>query len=99
MLQRKLFVVAYKMRSDTHEVWFIGSGASRHIIGKLEWCYEVWKGNQKVTIGDDTNLEAVGVQNIPFITPNGERQYLENVLHVPNLKANLVSIGELNSKT
>lgn len=41
---------------------------------------EMWDFNQKVTIENNIDLEAIGVENVPIKVPNGEKCYLENVL-------------------
>ena len=34
---KKLFIVAYQGKHEPQDVWYIDSGASRHMTGKKEW--------------------------------------------------------------
>ncbi|MCO5547100.1 hypothetical protein L7F22_000542 [Adiantum nelumboides] len=44
---------------------------------------------------DDTSHPIVHTGNVPLSTRNGKEKYLANVLHVPNITKNLVSIGQM----
>ncbi|KAL4089751.1 hypothetical protein QTP88_024723 [Uroleucon formosanum] len=69
----------------------------------IEWfsSYESLEDTQQVTIGDGSNLYAIGKGNInilSFVNGNWNRNYLANVLHVPGLKFNLFSCGSALDK-
>jgi len=78
--------------------WYIDSGATRHMTGKLEWFKELWeaKGQMTITLGDDIVLRVEGIGNVPFMTSNGKKgTYIRDVLYVSGLKANLISVAQV----
>lgn len=85
--------------SSTGNDWIIDSGATAHMSFLKENfnSYEDLKPPIKVCVGDGRPLEAVGRGNmdIIFILPSGEEKVsvLNNVLHVPQLSQNLISVA------
>ncbi|MCO5614165.1 hypothetical protein L7F22_068446 [Adiantum nelumboides] len=47
-----------------------------------------------VQIGDDTVHPIAHTSDVPLSTRNGKEKYLANVLHVPNITKNFVSVGQ-----
>eukprot|EP01018_Ginkgo_biloba_P031834 Gb_33903 [translate_table: standard] len=83
------------------DAWYINSGATRHMIGKLEWFKEMWevKGQMTITLGYNTVLKAEGIGNVPFMTLNGKKDtYIGDVLYVPGLKANLIFVAQVDKQ-
>ena len=75
------------------ELWVIDSGAIDHMThSSLNFCtYSPCPSNWKTTVADGSLITVAGLGNIqlsPFIT-------LKNVLHVPKLSTNLISIQKL----
>ena len=73
----------------------------RHMTGKMEWFKELWevKGQMTITLEDDTVLRAEGIGNVPFMTLNGKKgTYIEDVLYIPRLKANLISVAQVDKQ-
>ena len=92
------FISESTLNNTTTDMWVLDSGASDHMCAKLEWfsSYEPLVNTQHITIGDGSNLYATGKGNINIVTyinGNWKRNYLANVLHVPDLKFNLFSCG------
>jgi len=49
-----------------------------------------------MTLGDDTVLKAKGINQVSIITPNGEKAtYIDDVLCVPSMKVNLISLVQI----
>jgi transposase InsO family protein len=81
--------------------WFADSGATEHMTDKLQWFTnfqsidnECWT----VTVADNNVLYVRGIGDIPVhATINGvvTSFRLKNVLYVPQLRRNLISIGRL----
>lgn len=83
--------------------WYLDSGASHHMTPNKNYFdnYEELKLKKYITIGDGTQLEAIGRGNIPIdVFVNGRRSSSEfvNVLHVPKLKCNLLSASTVTDK-
>ena len=43
-------------------------------------------------------LDVVGMRDVRILLPNGSVWLLEMVRHIPNLRRNLISIGQLDDK-
>lgn len=42
-------------------------------------------------------LKAKGIREVPIIRPNGEKCYIDDVLHVPGLKKILIFVSEIGN--
>ena len=73
---------------NLNEVWYVDSGASNHMTCHKEWFSYLQKPMQPrvVVSGDDTPHPIVNV---------GQKGNLMNVLHVPTIMKNLVSVGQI----
>ena len=81
------------------EVWYLDSRASNHISGKNELFVELVKGVQgDVRLGDSSKLPIKGKGKIRICQRNGVLQFISNVYYVPNMKSNILSIGQLLKK-
>jgi len=80
--------------------WFIDSGASRHFTGFKEALSNLIEKetNLEIILGDDATYPAKGVGNVTLQLDQGNSIHLQQVLYVPNLKKNLVSISTMENK-
>ena len=80
-------------KPDSKAPWIIDSGASDHMTNcsKLFSTYSPCAGHKKVKIVYGTFSTIAGVGSIPV----SKTLTLHNVLHVPNLSCNLLSISKL----
>ena len=49
-------------------------------------------------MADGSTLDVVGMGDIRILLPNGSIWLLENVRHIPNLRRNLISVGQLDDE-
>ena len=84
--------------SSSDNVWFIDSGASKHMTSHENYFQELRKPDQPgyVEIGDDTTDPIRHIGNVSFGN-DGKQTYLKNFLHVPTITKNLVSLGHNDS--
>ena len=82
--------------SASNNVWFVDSGASNHMMSHEDWFRELHepKRPRYVEIGDDRTHPIQHIGNIPFGN-NGNQTYLHNVLHVPTITKNPISVGHI----
>jgi hypothetical protein len=73
----------------------VDSTASNHVTN-----HEKWFGNTKdlktsrfVETGDDTTHPITQIGKVPLSMQDGQTKHLKDVLHVPTITKNLVSIG------
>ena len=80
------------------EIWFLDSGCSNHMTGNKQWFTDIDEQyQQSVKLGDNSKMAVVGKGNIRLHV-NGITQVITNVYYVPELKNNLISIGQLIEK-
>ena len=52
----------------------------------------------KVYLADGSTLDVFGMGDFQILLPNGFVWLLEKVRHIPNLKRNLISVGQLDDE-
>ena len=81
------------------ESWVIDSGASFHTTPSRELLSNYVSGSfGKVYLADGKPLDIVGRGDINIRTSSGTQWTLHNVRHIPALKRNLISIGQLDDE-
>ena len=94
---------AFSCITDKNQ-WIIDSGASQHMCNNRSHyvSYELLSEPSLVVIGDGKTIEAKGVGSVSLklSLPNGKYNdcLVNNVLYVPNLSCNLLSVGKLGEK-
>jgi hypothetical protein len=81
-------------------MWISDSGASRHMTGnrvRLSNLNEK-KRSHKVVLGDKNNSPVKGIGQASIKLESGNNVHLSNVLYVPGLENNLVSISCIEDK-
>ena len=83
--------------SDT---WLVDSGASKHMIGYKDSLIELVEkeSHQKVKLGDDYQYPIKGVVEASYKLESRKELKMKDVLYVPDLKKNLLSISRLEKK-
>ena len=85
-----------KTTPKSDEVWYVDSGASNHMKSHKEWFSYLEKPMQLgvVATGDDTLHRIKNVGEVP-LSHVGQKVKLMNVLYVPTITKNLVSVGQI----
>jgi hypothetical protein len=86
--------------TKSEEVWLVDSGASKHMIGFKHSLvnYRDKKFNVKVELGDEGTYSIKGFGSTSFQLQSGNVLHIEEILYVPGLKKNLISVAVLESK-
>jgi hypothetical protein len=86
--------------SPGEDTWLIDSGASKHMTGQRDILSSLTKKNfpQKVTLGDDYQYPIKGVGESTYKLDSGTPMKMKDVLYVPGLTKNLLSISALDKK-
>ncbi len=73
------------------------SGTSNHIISHGEWFRNTkdLKTLRFVKIGDDTTHPITQIGKVPLSMQDGQTKYLKDVIHVPTITKQLVSVGQM----
>jgi hypothetical protein len=82
------------------DTWLIDSGASKHMTGQrvIFSCISKKKFSQKVTLRDDYQYPIKGVGESNYKLNSGNSMKMKDVLYVPGLTKNLLSILALEKK-
>ena len=70
-------------------------GAIRHIIIKREYFISYKDSRGRISWGTNASINSIRIGNVELVN-KGNKIVLENCLHVPNFKYNLISISKLN---
>ena len=86
--------------TDAEHIWLIDSGASKHMTGLKDSISNVQKKrfHTKVELGDNGTYAIEGIGSTSLKLESGWSLHLEEVLYVPGLKKNLLSVGVLEDK-
>lgn len=87
-------------RGDDDNTWYVDSSASSHMTGKKEYFefLEESACGSKIYLGDDSGYEIKGCGDIPVKLPSGDIKHLKNVLYVPRIKKNLISVSMITDQ-
>jgi hypothetical protein len=82
---------------SNNNVWYVDFGASNHVTSHGE-CFRDTKDLKTprfVETGDDTTHPITQIGKVPLSMQDGQTKYWKDVLHVPTITKNLVSIGQM----
>ena len=96
-MEDEFSLIACLVSSTSKCVWYIDSGASFHMTGVREYfsSYKEEDTNFQISMGNLSKLNPVGKGTVQFQRENGKIIPLHDVLHVPGLGMNLISISVL----
>jgi hypothetical protein len=75
--------------------WTADSGASRHMTFRRDWLQGLVPDHRKVRLADGAIVYSAGIGYVDFYPTTGTACRIHNVLLVPDLKTNLISITYL----
>lgn len=77
------------------DTWFVDSGVSTHMTGNRKW-FEDFKetsSGAKIYLGDHRGYQIKGHGNVPAIFPDGNIRHIQNVMYVPGMNNNFISVS------
>ena len=86
--------------STTSSTWYIDSGASIHMIGDRDMFTEMLEIDLEleVVLGDHTLVREVWHGTVHFDRESMQPMFLREVLYVPGMKKNLVSVSMIEDR-
>src|ERR1044072_8229176 len=94
-----LLMVTSKADEAKDECWYLDTECSNHMTGKRDWFVQFDdQAKRKVKFADDSYITAEGVGKILIQKKNGDPAFISNVLYVPKMQNNLLSLGQLMEK-
>ena len=98
----KLFVSDAALSAETDDVnaWFIDSGASLPMSCNKDWFDEYHENidGTCVYLGDNRSLQLQGYGIIGVMLPNGKERQIHDVMYVPGIKKNLISVSTISDQ-
>lgn len=96
--EEMLLMAQFDSEGKSGKVWFLDSGCSNHMCGNKEWFFGLDESFRfSVRLGDNSTMMVMGKGNIK-LRIDGLIQVITEVFYIPNLKNNLLSIGQLQQK-
>ena len=98
--QEEMLLMAFvnMEKGDREDTWFLDSGSSNHMCGKKEYFIDFDENfTDTVKLGNNTSMAVIGKGNIR-LQVDGMVQKITGVFYIPELKNNLLSIGQLQEK-
>ncbi|CAB0031358.1 unnamed protein product [Trichogramma brassicae] len=91
------------LQKDISEVWLTDSGASEHMTFRRNWfsSYSPRDDGSTVSLGDNKEHKIVGVGTVRIKRLVNDKWLdgrIENVLYVPGIRKNLLSVGAITRK-
>ncbi|KAJ8628560.1 hypothetical protein MRB53_021883 [Persea americana] len=85
-------------KKNREDLWYLDSGCSNHMCGKND-CFSDLDASfrESVKLGNNSSMAVYGKGNIR-LQVNGVVQIITGVFYVPELKNNLLSIGQFQQK-
>lgn len=81
--------------SRAENIWYLDNGGSNHMTGDKRYFSELDSSvTRKVRFGDDSRIDIKGKDTISFIDMNGEPRKMTNVYYIPELRSNIISLGQ-----
>ncbi|KAJ4974469.1 hypothetical protein NE237_007643 [Protea cynaroides] len=79
------------MRNISQIVWYVDTGCGNHMCGsKSSFSHLNEDFHSTVSFGDCSTVNVLGKGDINIRTKNGFVETISNVIHVPDLKSNLL---------
>ncbi|GAU13002.1 hypothetical protein TSUD_173010 [Trifolium subterraneum] len=99
-VNEEMLMMAHNQHDTTtaNKVWFLDSGCSNHMIGTKDWLFDFDDSfRETVKLGDDSTMPVMGKGSVK-ICIEGRVCVITDVYYLPNLRNNLLSIGQLQQK-
>ncbi|MCH84804.1 hypothetical protein A2U01_0005641, partial [Trifolium medium] len=95
--EEEILLMAYmeNKQAVNGEIWYLDSGCSNHMTGnKNLFCDLNESFRQNVKLGNDSSMSVMGKGSV-IVPMNKKMQNINDVYYVPELKSNLISLGQL----
>jgi len=99
IMKNRFFYTCLNTESKEDKVWLLDSECSNHMTGNRELFVEIDEGVLNFVILGDGKAERIKGKGVIIVhAKSGEKRYIHDVLYVPNLAHNLLSVGQLVQK-
>lgn len=79
--------------------WYLDTGCSNHMTGRREWLVNLNPSiKSSLKFADNSTIMVKGIDRVLITCKNDKIAYMDDVLYVPTIKSNLLSLGQLLEK-
>lgn len=94
----QLLLMAHVKKAPDETTWFLDSGCSNHMSGHKDFFSELDENfHRSIKLGDNCSIDVMGKGRI-HLQVNNISQVISEVFYIPDLKNNLLSIGQLQKR-
>jgi hypothetical protein len=91
-----MFLLCHKTKEKHKDIWLLDSGCSNHMTGNKYLLSRIDSSiSSDITLGNDSLVKFQGKCTVPILTKQNVKKDINNVYHVPYLKHNMLSVGQL----
>ncbi len=96
----QLFVVGEKLQQSCNDIWYLDTSAIQHMTSRRDWFqkYKPMTTSLVLYMGNDTKRQVASVGTILIQLYPSQIMKVTNVMHVPTLKKNLLSVSKTTNK-
>ena len=92
-------MVTTQIEGASDNCWYLDIGCSTHMTGRREWFLNLDQSvKSQVKFADDRTLSAKGIGKVLIKTKDRGQSCITDVLFVPGMKSNLLSLSQLLEK-
>ncbi|XP_027187075.1 uncharacterized protein [Cicer arietinum] len=94
-----LLMASTSMEDDCPGLWYLDTWCSNHMTRHKEWFVSINdKVKREIRFADNSYVTAEGIGEVLIQRRDGKQSFICDVLYVPNMKNNLLSLGQLLEK-
>lgn len=94
-----VLMVTTKEEESARDCWYLDTGCSTHMSGRKDWFVNLDESvHNKVKFADDSTLSAARLGRVLIKRKDGSPSFISDVLYVPGMQSNLLSLGQLLEK-
>lgn len=94
-----MLMATTKETESSTNTWYLDTGCSTHMSSHKDWFVQLDESvKSKVKFVDDSTMDATGLGRVLIKRKDGNPSYITDVLFVPGMKSNLLSVGQLLEK-
>ncbi|XP_068666404.1 uncharacterized protein [Aristolochia californica] len=91
-----LLMVCHMKDETQPNMWYLDTGSSNHMCGENETFSDLNESfRSSIKFGDNSTISVMGKGKVTIQTKGNSTYTIANVLFVPDLKTNLLSVGQL----
>ncbi|XP_004517109.1 uncharacterized protein [Cicer arietinum] len=94
-----LLMATTKLDDDCPESWYLDTCCSNHMTDHKEWFVSIDdKVKREIRFVDNSSVMAEGIGKLLIQRRDGKQSFICDVLYMPNMKNNLLSLGQMLEK-